>query len=114
MTNTISRFSFPTRIIFGAGALRELGSEAKALGIARPLLGTDSGVVACGLAQQVLVEARRAVLSPSLFEDVNPNPVEKNIRAGLEAYRRGDCDGIIGLGGGGGSDGGQATRFVCP
>ena len=96
----ISRFSFPTRIVFGAGTVRELGNEAKLLGIARPLLVTDHGVVACGLAQKVLAESRRAGLAPSLFEDVNPNPVERNVQDGLEAYRRGDCDGVIGLGGG--------------
>ncbi len=108
----INRFSFPTRIIFGAGALRELGGEAKLLNIARPLLVTDRGVVACGLAAQVLEEARRAGLSPTLFEDVNPNPVEKNILDGLEAYRRGNCDGVIGLGGGSAIDVAKAIRLV--
>src|ERR1035437_7905391 len=96
----ISRFSFPTRIVFGPGAVRELGNEAREIGIARPLVVTDRGVSACGLAEQVLAEARRASLAPTLFEDVHPNPVEENVQEGLEAYRRGNCDGIIGLGGG--------------
>jgi len=108
----ISFFSFPTRIIFGPGALHELGSEANGLGIARPLLVTDHGVVACGLAEQVLSESRRAGLASELFEDVNPNPVEKNVRDGLEAYRRGNCDGIIGLGGGSAIDTAKAIRLA--
>ncbi len=108
----ISRFSFPTRIVFGAGTVRELGNEAKLLGIARPLLVTDHGVVACGLAQKVLAESRRAGLAPSLFEDVNPNPVERNVQDGLEAYRRGDCDGVIGLGGGSSLDAAKAIRLA--
>ena len=108
----ISRFSFPTRIVFGAGTVRELGNEAKLLGIARPLLVTDHGVVACGLAQKVLAESRRAGLAPSLFEDVNPNPVERNVQDGLEAYRRGDCDGVIGLGGGSPLDAAKAIRLA--
>ena len=112
MTNAISRFSFPTRIIFGPGALHELGSEAKLLGIARPLLVTDRGVVACGLAEQVLAELRRAGLSATLFDDVNPNPVEKNVLDGLEAYQRGNCDGIIGLGGGSAIDTAKAIRLA--
>ena len=45
MTNKISIFSFPTRIVFGPGAVRELGNEAKQLGITRPLVVTDRGVV---------------------------------------------------------------------
>ena len=112
MTTMISRFSFPTRIVFGAGAVRELGNEAKLLGIARPLLVTDHGVVACGLAEQVLAESRRAGLAPALFEDVNPNPVEKNVQDGLEAYRRGNCDGVIGLGGGSPLDAAKAIRLA--
>ncbi len=109
----ISRFSFPTRIVFGPGALRELGNEARPLGITHPLVVTDRGVVACGLAERILAEARRAGLHPSLFVDVDPNPVEKNVREGLEAYRRGDCDGVIGLGGGSALDVAKAVRLVA-
>ena len=112
MTNKISRFSFPTRIVFGSGAVRELGNEAKQLGITRPLLVTDRGVSACGLAEQILAESRRAGLAPSLFEDVNPNPVEKNVQDGVEAYRRGNCDGVIGLGGGSPIDVAKAIRLA--
>jgi len=108
----LNRFSFPTRIIFGAGALRELGGEAKLFHIARPLLVTDRGVVACGLAEIVLAEARRAGLCPTLFEDVSPNPVEMNVLEGLEAYRRGNSDGVIGLGGGSAIDVAKAIRLV--
>ena len=112
MTNTISRFSFPTRIVYGAEAVRELGNEARHLEIARPLLVTDRGVVACGLAELVLKEARRAGLAPALFDGVDPNPVEKNVQDGLEAYRRGNCDGVIGLGGGSPLDVAKAIRLV--
>ena len=112
MTKLISIFSFPTRIVFGPGAVRELGNEAKTLGIARPLLVTDRGVSACGLAEQVLAELRRSSLTPTLFEDVNPNPVEKNVQDGVEAYRRGKCDGVIGLGGGSPIDVAKAIRLA--
>jgi alcohol dehydrogenase class IV len=112
MTKLISIFSFPTRIVFGPGAVRELGNEAKQLGIARPLVVTDRGVSACGLAEQILAESRQAGLAPSLFEDVNPNPVEKNVRDGVEAYRRGKCDGVIGLGGGSPIDVAKAIRLA--
>jgi 4-hydroxybutyrate dehydrogenase len=112
MPNIISRFSFPTRIVFGAGAVRELGNEAIQLGMARPLLVTDRGVVACGLAELILAETRRAGLVTVVFEDVNPNPVEKNVQDGLQAYRRGNCDGVIGLGGGSPLDVAKAIRLA--
>jgi 4-hydroxybutyrate dehydrogenase len=108
----VSTFSFPTRIVFGIGAVGELGNEARALRMSRPLLVTDRGVVQCGLAERVLAEARRAGLESVIFSDVSPNPVEKNVRDGLEAYRRGNCDGVIGLGGGSPLDTAKAIRLV--
>ncbi len=113
MTQAISVFSFPTRIVFGPGALRELGAEAERLGIERPLLVTDAGVVACGIAERVDSQARAAGLRPALFSDVNPNPVENNVHDGLEAYRRENCDGVIGLGGGSPLDTAKAIRLVA-
>src|SRR5260370_3679052 len=41
----ISNFSFPTRVRFGAGALRELPEHLAALGLYRPLIVTDPGLV---------------------------------------------------------------------
>jgi alcohol dehydrogenase class IV len=92
--------------------VRELGNEAKQLGITRPLVVTDRGVVACGVAETILAESRRAGLAPVLFADVNPNPVEENVRDGSEAYRRGNCDGVIGLGGGSPIDAAKAIRLA--
>jgi alcohol dehydrogenase class IV len=37
------------RAYFGKGALRELPSELKTLGLSRPLLVTDRGLVKCGV-----------------------------------------------------------------
>ena len=109
--NRISIFAFPTRIVFGPGALRELGGETGRLGMKRPLLVTDRGVVGSGLADRVSAEAKRAGLSVTLFDGVSPNPVEQNVFDGLEKYRAGKCDGIIALGGGSALDTGKAVRL---
>jgi alcohol dehydrogenase class IV len=109
--NRISIFAFPTRIVFGPGALRELGGETGRLGMKRPLLVTDRGVVGSGLADRVSAEAKRAGLSLTLFDGVSPNPVEQNVFDGLEKYRAGKCDGIIALGGGSALDTGKAVRL---
>src|SRR6202000_361457 len=44
--------------------------------------------------------------------DLRPYPVEENIQAGLEAYRRGNSDAIIGLGGGSALDAAKAIRLA--
>jgi 4-hydroxybutyrate dehydrogenase len=110
--NMVSMFAFPTRVLFGAGALRELGNEMKRLGIKRPLLVTDPGVVICGIAERVIFEIRRAGVSAVIFDAVNSNPVERNVTEGLDAYRRANCDGVIGLGGGSPLDTAKAIRLV--
>jgi 4-hydroxybutyrate dehydrogenase len=113
MANSLSVFSFPTRIVFGAGAVRELGSQARRLGIERPLLVTDPGVVECGLAERVITQAQCAGLALRLFSEVSPNPVEKNVLDGLESYRQGNCDAVIGLGGGSPLDTAKAIRLAA-
>jgi 4-hydroxybutyrate dehydrogenase len=111
MANVISIFSFPTRIVFGAGALGELGTELARLGMKRPLLVADRGVVQSGLAERVT--AASAPLRLAFFDGVSPNPTEENIVAGLDAYRRENCDGIISLGGGSPLDAGKAIRLAA-
>lgn len=109
--NQISVFAFPNRIVFGAGALGALGAETKRVGMKRPLLVTDRGVVACGLAERVSAEGNRAGLLLTVFDGTSPNPVEQNVLDGLECYRDAKCDGIIALGGGSSLDTGKAIRL---
>ena len=113
MPNTLSTFSFPTRIVFGAGAVCKLGEEANRLSMRRPLLVTDRGVVECGLAERIIGEGQRAGLGLRLFDGVSSNPVEKNVLDGLESYRNGDCDSVIGLGGGSPLDTAKAIRLAA-
>jgi 4-hydroxybutyrate dehydrogenase len=96
----ITVLSWPTRIVLGAGAIARLPDEVRRLGMHRPLLVTDLGVVKAGLADTVIGVLSEAGIVHVLFDHVTPDPVEKDVFAGLEAYRTGDCDGIIALGGG--------------
>jgi 4-hydroxybutyrate dehydrogenase len=109
MNDSISIFAFPTRIIFGAGALGRLGDEIKRLGVRRPLLVTDPGVVKAGLAQRVTAAAPNTALV--LFDNVNNNPTEANVLAGIERYRSERCDGIVALGGGSPLDAAKVIRL---
>ena len=49
----ISRFSFPTQIVFGVGAVQEVGPLVKKVGGTRALIVTDKGVAAAGLVAPV-------------------------------------------------------------
>jgi alcohol dehydrogenase class IV len=93
-------WSFPTRIVFGAGEVRRAGDEAKSFGISRALLVTDAGVVSAGLHQAVSAALERAGLAISVFSGIDSNPTEANIEAGARAYAKHGADGVIGVGGG--------------
>src|SRR5437764_7800205 len=107
----LSRFSFPTSILFGAGALAELPVELARVGCRRPLLVADPGLRAAGLLARVSAPLEAAALPLCLFEGVDPNPVEPNVAAGAAAYQEGGCDGIVAVGGGSPLDVGKAFRL---
>jgi 4-hydroxybutyrate dehydrogenase len=109
MSNNISTFAFPTRILFGRGAIQELGKEVPRYGIRKPLMVTDCGVVKAGLVGRV-AEAAHGVQF-ALFDSVSPNPTEENVLRGIERYRQERCDGIVALGGGSPLDAAKVIRM---
>ncbi len=92
--------SFPTRVVFGAGCVRELPVELQNAGAKRPLIVADRGVVGAGIVRRVTEVLDAAGLRYALFDRVDSNPVEKNVWDGVEAFRSAGCDSVVGLGGG--------------
>lgn len=100
-------FYFPTTIVFGAGAVAKLPELLSARGVRKPLLVTDRG-----LASNAITERVRSLLPKAeVFSAVDPNPTERNVLEGVDAYRRAGCDGIVGLGGGSALDAAKAMRL---
>ncbi len=56
------RFSFPTRIEFGAGTVAQLPEFVAELGVNRPLVVTDAGLTATGLVDRAMGYLPDAVL----------------------------------------------------
>ena len=104
-----SNFSFPTNIRFGAGCLQELPRHLTALGMSRPLIVTDPGLIFTDAfkALEKISEKKWAV-----FSGVHPNPVMEDVEAASAAYREGQCDGVIAFGGGSALDVGKVIR-IC-
>jgi len=106
-------FSFPTKILYGAGAVGALAGQLEAMGVRRPLVVTDSGLLRTGAFGRL-----RAALGPGdegagwhLFSGVHPNPVEADVTEAAAAYREHRCDAVIALGGGSPLDVGKAVRL---
>jgi alcohol dehydrogenase class IV len=108
----ITVLSWPTRVVLGAGALQRLPDEVQRLGLTRPLLVTDVGVVKAGLADRVMAVLGEANIIHVLFDRVTPDPTERDVFAGLEAYQSAGCDGIIALGGGSPLDAAKLVQLL--
>lgn len=99
-TATISAFNVPATIVTGAGAARELVPQLQRLGARRVLLVTDRYMITSGTAGPVVADLLRAGLDAIVFSDVQPDPTDENVRAGLAVQREKNCDAVVALGGG--------------
>jgi choline dehydrogenase len=109
----VRTYETPTRLIHGLGALSKLGEEARGLGMARPLLVTDPGIVKAGIMDQALPHLRDAGLDPVAYEQVRANPGIELVDEGARFYRSERCDGLIGLGGGSSMDTAKGIGVVA-
>ena len=94
----MAQILYVTNILIEDGALAQLAAECTRVGITRPLIVTDAGVKAAGLLDRAL--AALPGWPVAVFDQTPGNPNEAAVRAAVEAYRAGGCDGLIALGGG--------------
>ncbi|OJW56060.1 MAG: alcohol dehydrogenase [Sphingobacteriales bacterium 50-39] len=102
--NTVRQYNFPTTIRFGAGVIKELPEHLKAQGLSRPLLVTDPLVAGLGFFKEIVEDLKAKVGSVEVFSDIHKNPVKSDVEKGGEAFKAGDRDSIIGIGGGAAMD----------
>ena len=91
--------NYITQIQFEFGAIRLLRQQCERVGIRRPLIVTDRGVKAAGIIDTVL-DALALAGTVALYDGTPPNPNEAAVREAVRAYKEGDCDGIVAVGGG--------------
>ena len=88
-----------THVEFEAGAVALLPGVLTELGIRRPLIVTDAGIVQAGILSRI-----RALLPATgevaVFAETPPNPTEEAVEAATAQYRAHGCDGLVAIGGG--------------
>ena len=113
MSVPTANWSYPTAVRFGTGRIKELAEACRAAGITRPLLVTDAGVAKLPMTAAAMDLLKQSGLPVAVFSDVQSNPVESNVEAGIAAFRKGNHDGVIAFGGGSGLDTGKVIAFMA-
>ena len=108
----IREWSYPTRIVFGCGAIRRLPELCRNLGMRAPLFVTDEGLKTMVIVRDTLGLLGDSGLAVDCFSDVRGNPTAANVEAGITAFKDGNHDGVIAFGGGSGLDAAKAIAFM--
>ena len=107
-----ANWSYPTAVKFGPGRIAELAEHCKSAGIKRPLLVTDRALAALPITAQALDILDGGGLGRAVFAEVDANPTEANMEAGLKVYRAGGHDGVVCFGGGSALDLGKMIALM--
>ena len=106
-------WTFPIPIAYGPGRLSEIGRRCVAMEVSNPLIVTDKGSRDLPFISQLQEYLTQPGLSSDIFSDISPNPRDDEIGAGREAFRLGNHDAIIAIGGGSAMDGGKAVCLTA-
>jgi len=105
-------YFIPSVTLIGIGAAKEIPAKIKALGGNKPLIVTDKGITGAGITKQITDLLDEAKMPYVVFDDTIPNPTDDNVHAGVEVYRKNDCNSLITLGGGSSHDCGKGVGLV--
>lgn len=108
----MATITYLTTIQFDHGVVQTAGAECRRLGIARPLVVTDTGIRASGLLERLL-SCLGDGPAAAVYDATPPNPTEAAVQEALAAYRAHQADGIVAIGGGSSLDLGKAVALLA-
>lgn len=91
-------------LVCEVGSSKRMAAFCEQLGIQRPFVVTDPGIVKAGLLETVMQSLAAAQLNSVVYADVQADPPEAVMLAAVEHARAQGCDGVIGFGGGSAMD----------
>lgn len=103
----------PTRWIFGAGALNELGNQT--LPGKKAMLVTSNGnsTKETGSVYRVIKQLARQGVGSELFDKIEANPLKTTVMEGAAFARANGCDFVVALGGGSVMDASKAIAAMA-
>jgi alcohol dehydrogenase len=108
----IAELYLPPLVLFGRGALEQVGPRIRAYG-RHALVVTDKGMVATGLVEVVTGKLHAAGVESFVFAGVEPNPTVPQVEAALSAGSGKDIEVIVSVGGGSAHDCAKMVALVA-
>ncbi|MTI84786.1 MAG: iron-containing alcohol dehydrogenase [Firmicutes bacterium] len=108
----ISKFVAP-EIIFGLGAISQVGDSALRLGAKKIFVVTDQGVMDAGWVEKALTYLDQVGLEYEVCHKITSNPKDNEVAACAQVYLDAGCDAVMGIGGGSAIDVCKAVAILA-
>lgn len=100
------------KVIFGWGAIDQIGAEASRLGGKNVLVVTDPGLARTDWVERAVTALRNEVGLVYVFDEVRENPTTKDVDRCVRMGEAAGVDLIVGLGGGSSMDTAKGANFI--
>ena len=107
-----NRFVLNETSYHGAGAIKEIETEAKGRGFQKAFVCSDPDLVKFSITKKVLDVLDGAGLPYELYSNIKPNPTIENVQTGVEAYKKSGADYLVAIGGGSSMDTAKAIGII--
>jgi alcohol dehydrogenase class IV len=100
------------KIALGWGSYQTVGDECKAAGMKKALIVT-SGLKGTGIVEELKGVINYAGVATDVYDKITTNPKDWQIMEAYKAFKDGQCDGVVAVGGGSSIDTGKGVRVVA-
>lgn len=94
------QYNFPTTILYGTGALNQLGKVMGNKAHKKVLIVTDSTLVKLGIVKSVTDILEENRLDYVLYDETHSNPIQEDVEKGAASFKKNKCDSLLAVGGG--------------
>ncbi len=100
-------------IIFGCGALAQVGESVLRQGARKVFVVSDEGVINAGWVEKALFYLNAVGLDHEVYCNISSNPKDNEVVLGLQRYIETKCDSILSVGGGSPTDVAKAIAILA-
>ena len=107
-----NRFVLNETSYHGAGAIKDIATEAKGRGFKKAFVCSDPDLIKFGVTKKVIDVLEGAGLDYEIYSNIKPNPTIENVQTGVEAFKKSGADYLIATGGGSSMDTAKGIGIV--